>query len=202
MERELGIRAFEALLDDERVHHAVKTLLVEEYKPGTQLFSIFVEHSFAVASLALILGKSCAARLDFLREAAWLHDIGIKYTRAPGICCDGDEPYIRHGVIGRELCEAYRLPEHGLVCERHVGTGLTKLEIEAQGLPLPARDMLCESLEERLLSYADNFFSKSSPKRLELGVVRQRIARHGAASLARFEEFHQEFGAFVPLLSS
>ena len=199
---EFGIQAYDSLLKDDSVKRSVKLLLEAEYQPGSQLFSIFVEHSSAVASLAMVLGQSCGARLDFLREAAWLHDIGIKYTHAPGICCLGKDPYLRHGVIGRELCDKFELPEHGLVCERHVGTGLTKAEIEKQGLPLPARDMLCQTLEERLICYADNFFSKKGLSRLELGVVRQRIHRHGELSLERFEDFHQEFGAFLPLIST
>jgi len=43
-------------------------------------------------------------------ESAYLHDIGVCRTAAPDIGCNGSEPYIRHGVLGRELLEAEGLP--------------------------------------------------------------------------------------------
>ncbi len=151
-------------------------------------------HSADVASLSLEIGEKVGADLTFLEEAAWLHDIGIRYTHAPGILCQGEKPYLCHGVIGREICDLAGLPEHGMVCESHVGTGLTAAEVQATGYPMPVRDMLPRTLEERVICYADQFFSKSSSHRVPVDEVRRRVRRHGQPALDRFEVLHAEFG--------
>lgn len=171
----------------------VAALFEEHYPPGTPSREILWSHSAAVATLALELAEIYGARRDFVEEAAWLHDIGIRYTHAPGILCQGDPPYLCHGVIGREICEKAGFPEHGLVCETHVGTGLTADEVRATGYALPIRDMLPTSLEEKIICYADQFFSKSSPQRLSVEEVRRRVGHHGEASLRRFEALHAAF---------
>ena len=104
---------------------------------------------------------------------------------------------MRHGEIGSELCLQAGLPEHSEVCRRHVGTGLTAAEIEAGNLPLLPQDVLCRNLEEKVVCYADQFFSKSSPQPLSLEEVRRRVARHGQQPLRRFEEMHQLLGGFA-----
>lgn len=173
----------------------VAGIFQEHYPPGTPSREILWEHQAAVATLALeIAERFPQARKDFIEEASWLHDIGIRYTHAPGILCQGDLPYLCHGIVGREICEKAGLPEHGMVCETHVGTGLTAEEVAASGYPMPLRDMLPRSLEERIICYADQFFSKSTPHRLPVEEVRRRVARHGAAPLERFEVLQREFG--------
>lgn len=191
--------AFQELLESDSVRAEVKELLLREYEQRDALFEIFVSHSSAVTQASLAIAQSCGADMVFVREAAWLHDVGIKYTQAPGIHCFGEEHYLKHGIIGRALCEEVGLLKHGLVCERHVGTGLTALEIESQNLPLPRRDMLCESLEERLICYADQFFSKSTPQRLSVEEVSMRVKRHGAEPWLRFEDLHAEFAKHLSL---
>lgn len=175
----------------------VARIFEQHYPPDCPSRQILWDHSASVATLALEIGAAHRGRLDFIEEASWLHDIGIRYTHAPGILCHGDKPYLCHGVIGREICDLEGLPEHGLVCETHVGTGLTAAEVQATGYPMPVRDMLPRTLEERIICYADQFFSKSSPRRLDLDEVRRRVRRHGEAPLARFEELHAEFGAVL-----
>jgi uncharacterized protein len=173
----------------------VASLFEEHYPPGTPSREILWDHCAAVATLALEIGRRHGARLAFIEEAAWLHDIGIRYTHAPGILCQGDLPYLCHGVIGRDICDRAGLPEHGLVCETHVGTGLTAEEVRATGYPMPIRDMLPTTLEERIICYADQFFSKSASHRLTVDEVRARVGRFGAAPLERFEALHASFGA-------
>lgn len=195
-----ALSAYERLMDDRAVQAAVKEILLREYRPDTELFPIFVAHSHAVATRSLALAQGCGADVAFVWEAAWLHDIGIKYTHAPGIACYGEEHYLRHGVIGREICDRAGLPKHGLVCERHVGTGLTASEIAEQNLPLPQRDMLCQTLEERLICYADQFFSKSLTQPLTLGEVEKRVKRHGDGPWTRFCQMQAEFGHLLTQL--
>lgn len=145
--------------------------------------TILTVHSRLVADKAL----ECARRrglhvdLEFVEEAAMLHDIGIIRCDAPDIHCPGELPYICHGVVGRQILEAEGLPRHALVCERHTGAGLTVEDIVNQNLPLPHRDMTPQTLEEKLICYADKFYSKSGDLKAEksLDRVRRSMARHG-----------------------
>src|SRR5664279_4650174 len=123
-----------------------------------------VEYGKAVANKALEI----AARLShknpdcrFIEEAALLHDIGIFLTNFPKIGCFGPHPYISHGYLGRELLEKEGLSAHALVCERHVGVGLTIEDINDNLFPLPLRDMRPQSLEEKIICFADKFYSKN-----------------------------------------
>ena len=120
-----------------------------------------------------------------------LHDIGILFTDAPDIGCYGSRSYICHGYMGRELLEDEGLPGHALVCERHVCAGLSANDILKHGLPLPARDMLPLTLEEKIICYADKFFSKKTASRhfeKSLEEVRQGIEKYGLCQLQRFDE--------------
>lgn len=178
--------------------------IIEKYYPiDNDLRRLLLTHSRVVRDLALELGRRSGLDidLDFVSEAAMLHDIGIYMCDAPSIHCHGTEPYIRHGIIGAEMLRAEGLPRHALVCERHTGAGLTSQEIKAQGLPLPHHDFLPVSLEEKLICYADKFYSKSGDptERKTLERVRKGMQRFGADTMARFDAMHALFGS--PLAS-
>lgn len=168
------------------------------YDKSSRLREILTTHSRLVADKALL----CARRsgivmdLDFVEEAAMLHDIGIFKCNAPDICCIGELPYICHGIAGRNILEAEGLPHHALVCERHTGAGLTIDDIIRQNLPLPHRDMTPQSPEEMVICYADKFYSKSGDIRAEkpLEKVIKSMERHGSDSLHRFMALHELFG--------
>lgn len=170
----------------------IQAVFNKYYQPGTPLYNSVWSHSRLVADKALQLAQAhpeLEIDLDFVYEAAMIHDIGVFLTNAPSIYCTGDQPYICHGVLGAELMRADGYPRHALVCERHTGTGLTVADIIAQNLPLPHRDMCPVSLEEKLVCFADKFYSKSNPDREKpLDKVRKSVARYGEDSLRRFEE--------------
>lgn len=170
----------------------VQAVFNKYYQPGTPLYNSVWSHSRLVADKALQLAQAhpeLEVDRDFVYEAAMIHDIGVFLTDAPSIYCTGDQPYICHGVLGADLMRADGYPRHALVCERHTGTGLTVADIIAQNLPLPHRDMCPVSLEEKLVCFADKFYSKSNPDREKpLDKVRKSVARYGEDSLRRFEE--------------
>ena len=178
------------------------SIIQRYYTPGNDDYRVLVHHSRQVADLAVKLGqrlidKGQPVDLEFVEEAAMLHDIGMCRTDAPGIHCYGTEPYIRHGILGRQMLDAIGLFRHGRVCERHTGAGITAAEIVDQHLPIdPPRDLLPESVEEKLVCYADKFFSKSRldepPKTLER--VRKSLAKFGDDSVVRFDEMATLFG--------
>lgn len=173
-------------------------IIARYYKDNSRLREILVTHSRLVADKALrcVEARGLDVDREFVEEAAMLHDIGIFMCDAPDICCHGSLPYICHGVEGRRILEAEGLLRHALVCERHTGSGLTIADIEAQNLPLPHRDMTPRTTEERLICYADKFFSKSGDITREKSLERvvASMARHGRDTLDRFLSLHREFG--------
>lgn len=173
------------------------TLLHRFLDPHPGLFDLVFDHSRRVADKALALAAAnpgLGADVVLLEEAALLHDIGVFKTHAPAILCHGTLPYLCHGVEGRIILEAEGLPLHALVCERHIGTGLTVDEIVARNLPLPHRDMQPQSIEEVLICFADLFYSKSRPGvERSPETVRVDLMRYGAESLARFDAWCDRF---------
>lgn len=172
--------------------------IIDKYYPeGTRLREILITHSRQVADRALKI--ACAhPEMDidtaFVEEAAMLHDIGILRTDAPRIDCHGTEPYILHGRIGAEMLRAEGYPRHARVCERHTGAGITQREIEERNLPLPGQDFLPETTEEKLVCYADKFYSKSHLDRERtIPQAEKSIAKHGEDSLERFREMIRMF---------
>ena len=174
-------------------------ILAEYYPPGTRLARTLIDHSRRVAEKAL----KAAGRVKHLQpdmvliwEAALLHDIGVIHTKAGGIGCTGSQPYIRHGILGREMLESHGLMAHALVCERHVGTGITIDDIQQQQLPLPLRDMQPITIEEKLICYADKFFSKTDNEHEhDLDEVLTDLARFGRDKVDCFLNWHHQFGA-------
>lgn len=174
-----------------------REILYEHYPPNSPLTRTLLRHSEQVRDKALEAARKVVhlgPDLAFIADAAMLHDIGIYRTAAATLGCRGAAPYIRHGIIGRQILEEYGLCDHGLVCERHVGVGISLQEIRDRNLPLPLRDMLPASLEEIIICYADKFFSKSNggtPHRPEEIVA--QLQPFGHEQVDRFLEWHRLF---------
>ena len=179
--------------------HDVTKILKKYCTPATG--NILMAHGRMVAGKAL----EVCGHLDvdtetrsLVIEASYLHDIGVCRTDAPEIGCLGKEPYIRHGILGREMLESEGLVPHALIAERHTGVGLTVQDILNQKLPLPQREMVPHSLPERIICFADLFFSKN-PQKLEkeksVEKIRLGLARHGYEKVQIFEAWLAEFCA-------
>lgn len=173
-------------------------VIINKYYPeDNELRHILLVHSRAVVDKALaITDRHPELLLDrqFIEEAAMLHDIGIVRCNAPGIQCFCTEPYICHGRIGAEMLRAEGFPRHARVCERHTGAGITRSQIIAQKLPLPQQDFLPETMEEKVICYADKFFSKShldEEKTIEQAIA--SLSKFGEEGVARFREWVKMF---------
>lgn len=181
-------------------------ILAHYYAPHSAAFELLLRHSQDVANLALAIAKqkpSLPIDQKFLFEAAMLHDIGIFYTDCPEVHCYGREPYIKHGVMGADLLRQLALPYHARVAERHTASGLSHWEVTHQRLPLPLdRSYLPETLEEKLVCYADCFFSKTTPNEKKtpeaiLRKMQRKWEKYGFTGIAptvqRFQELHELF---------
>ena len=81
------------------------------------------------------------------------------------------------------------------ICERHTGTGITVQEVREQGLPIPERDYLPETPEEKLICLADKFFSKSGDmKDKPVSIVRRSLEKFGTDTVERFDALLRLFG--------
>lgn len=172
--------------------------IIDRYYPaGSPLRDIYMKHCRSVADLALEIAARCRLPLDpnEIEAAAMLHDIGIFMTDAPSIECHGREPYIRHGILGAELLRSIDAGEmYARVAELHTGSGLTAREICEQDLPLPRKDYLPETLLEKLICYADKFYSKSgSMKKKDPERVRASLAAKSQAAAQRFDSLRNLF---------
>jgi uncharacterized protein len=174
------------------------TAILERYiDPSSDLYKIVYKHSRSVADKALSINvdhPELGADPVFLEEAAMLHDLGVFLTNAPQIYCFGTYFYICHGYLGREILEKEGYPKHALVCERHIGTGLTLEEIIEKKMPLPHRDMSPVSIEEQIICFSDLFFSKSQPEgEKSVESVRRSLEKYGEKGLARFDNWCKMF---------
>lgn len=173
-------------------------LIIDKYyKKGTKLYNIYMSHVTDVTNKALSITHKhpeLAVDVNFIEEASMLHDIGIFKTHAPRIGCYGEYPYICHGYLGNELLTNEGYPKHALVCERHTGTGITLQMIIEKNLPLPHRDMVPVSMEEKIICFADKFYSKSHlGKEKSIKKIRRSLAKHGKQQVAIFDEWCELF---------
>lgn len=172
--------------------------IIDKYYPaGSRLRDIYMKHCRAVAEEALSIADRCHLSVDRdkVEAAAMLHDIGIFATYAPSIECRGDRPYICHGLIGREiLLKEGVAADIAEVAARHTGAGLTADDVRQQNLPLPPEDYCPRTELEKLICYADKFYSKSGDmKRKNFDDVRRSMARFGDDSLQRFDDMARMF---------
>ncbi len=172
----------------------------EFYPKNTPLFTLLTDHSRQVADKAMAIASGLphlSLDKEFIERAAMLHDIGIIKTHAPAIGCRGDKPYICHGVLGREMLDSLGLaPAFGLVAERHTGAGITLDNILAAGLPLPPREMVPLTDEEKIICCADKYFSKSPEKKdliMTPGKIIQELETIEPGHARRFSQWAAAF---------
>lgn len=174
------------------------TQLLAGYLEG-EPFKIVLEHSRHVAGFALQIAERLELAEEdrlFINEAALLHDIGVCQVHAPELGLHGKNPYIMHGVLGRAILEKEGYPLHGLVCERHTGVGLTCEDIVRQQLPLPHREMCPQSLPEKIICFADLFYSKRPGRlgeRKSVAHVRKKLLPFGKEKVAIFDTWLTQF---------
>lgn len=109
-----------------------------------------IDHVEKVTRKALKIGKKLKKKgfeidLELLEAGGYLHDVGRSITHD-----------VKHGMeSGRIVKESgFSEPVVNLV-ERHIGAGITAGEADKLGLP--KKDYIPETIEEKILAYADKF---------------------------------------------
>ncbi|MER5596442.1 HD domain-containing protein [Streptomyces sp. NPDC002265] len=171
--------------------------LHEKYAPGSDAFDLVFTHCEIVWSIAEKLIATAGRDLDadLVRAGCLLHDIGV-YRLIDETGRIDEANYLRHGLLGHEILAAEGFPEALCrFCSCHTGVGLTKHDVESQGLPLPVADYVAVTVEERLVMYADKFHSKSDPpKFLSADSYARYVARFGRDKVSAFARLRAEFG--------
>ncbi|MEM3555630.1 MAG: NUDIX domain-containing protein [Candidatus Micrarchaeia archaeon] len=119
-----------------------------------------IEHSKKVRRVALQVAKEVKRRgwgvdLKLVEEGALLHDVGRSLTHS-----------LEHGYLGGEILRKEGVGEEvARIAERHVLGGISREEAGRMGLP--ARDFIPETVEEKIVCYADKVCEKGKVERIE-----------------------------------
>lgn len=167
------------------------------YNKNEKTKDILLRHSFHVADKALKINLDRKLELDeqFIFEASLLHDIGIIRTNTPNLFCFGEKPYLWHGVLGAEMLKGTEFEKYSDICMRHFGVGLNQKEVIDLGIGNKAMEPI--TIEEKLIAYADNFFSKKYLEKIDEELSTDDIVlnlkRFGLDKLEKFWRFHVMF---------
>ena len=104
---------------------------------------------------------------------------------------------VEHGVIGGRLAREKGLPESlARIIERHVGAGIT--EEEAKKIGLPSGNYVPETLEEKIVSYADKIIEGDRQIDIELTV--EKFARELGVDHPALDRLKALHGEIVDLI--
>jgi len=153
-----------------------------------------ISHIEKVTEKALEIGKKLKKKgykvdLNLLETGSYLHDIGRSVTFGVGHA-------VESGRIAREL--GFSEPVIRLV-ERHVGAGITTEEAEKLGLP--RRNFLPQTIEEKILTYADKFLESSFVfKTIDGEQIVERIDLKYDSIEPTLDRFRKIFGPESPVV--
>jgi len=150
-----------------------------------------IAHCKVVTALALQIAKACEKKglkvdIKLVEVGALLHDIGRSKTHE-----------VDHVIIGAEIARSFNLPESVVsIIERHAGGGIT-LE-EAKKLGWPIKSYVPNTLEEKIVTYADKLIE--GRRRVPVNRTVKKLSRElgkNHSSVLRVKKLHEEFSSFM-----
>ncbi|MBW2963553.1 HDIG domain-containing protein [Candidatus Woesearchaeota archaeon] len=164
--------------------------LLKKHAPSNSVFQKVYQHCKMVQKIALSLAQEIQKNghlvdLEFIKIASLLHDLG-RFQAPPK-----SEKSLQHGIIGAKILRKLGLPRYALLCERHLGAGITKEEIIKYKLPLPKKDLIPKTIEEKIITYADDLVGD---RILTVSEVVQRFKKEikNPEALKRMVRLHNE----------
>ncbi len=118
-----------------------------------EFFEIILSHVLAVEKLSLFIAEQIKDDIDLeiISRGALLHDIARALYKL------GDINSINHGVKGYEILLKEGIDEKiAMIARNHVGVGITEEDIKKQKLPMKLDNYVPITIEEIIVSYADN----------------------------------------------
>ena len=150
-----------------------------------------IAHCKAVSTLAVQIAKACEKKglnvdIKLVQVGALLHDIGRSKTHG-----------VDHVVVGAEIARSLSLPESVVsIIERHVGGGITI--DEAKRLGWPVKSYLPQTLEEKIVTYADKLIEGLRRVRIERTIKKlSRELDEAHPSIKRVKKLHEEFSSLI-----
>lgn len=141
-----------------------------------------IEHSKGVSRKAVqIAGNFEDADIELVRIGGLLHDIGRSKTNS-----------IEHAVIGAKIVSDLGYSKEIVnIVERHIGTGLSKEDAKELGLPI--KDYTPQTLEEKIVSHADNLFNGADEVDVDFTIEKwKRKLGENHPSIEKIKEIHEE----------
>ncbi len=142
-----------------------------------------IRHCKAVAELAARIAKKMegqGVKIDeeLVQAGALLHDLGRSKSHG-----------IDHAIVGAGLARELGLdPKVAMIIERHIGAGIPAGE--AVKLGLPEKDYIPETIEEKIVTHADNMCNF---KRHKVDVSIEKLEKKGQMGAAdRMRKLHKE----------
>lgn len=150
-----------------------------------------MEHCKIVTHVALEIAAACQLKgikvnRELIEVGALLHDIGRSKTHN-----------IDHAVVGVDIARSLGLPVPVLrIIERHIGAGITASEAKALGLP--PKDYRPQTLEEKIVAYADKLVEGNRKVGITTAIHRlseELGSKHPAVK--RLTKLHHEFTSLL-----
>jgi uncharacterized protein (TIGR00295 family) len=148
-----------------------------------------ISHCIAVADLSMetaskLQRKGLKINTELIEAGALLHDLGRSKNHT-----------VDHAVIGAQIAQSIGLPEPVIkIIKRHVGAGITAEEAQMLGWP---KDIYTpQTLEEKVVSYADKLIDQS--KRIPIETEIKRLQKENKTEAAeRVRRLHEEITSLL-----
>jgi uncharacterized protein len=148
-----------------------------------------ISHCLAVADFALETARNLQRRglkvdLALVEAGAVLHDIGRSKTHS-----------VDHAPAGAQIAQTLNLPQQVIdIIKRHVGAGITPDEAERLGWPKD--NYVPQTLEEKIVCYADKRIDHNQAVPIEAEI--ERLQEAGLAEAAeRVRRLHVEITSLL-----
>ncbi|PIN68733.1 phosphohydrolase [Candidatus Woesearchaeota archaeon CG11_big_fil_rev_8_21_14_0_20_43_8] len=169
--------------------------LLKKHSTDDKSFNGVLRHSLAVCDVAVGLGQDSLDHgffvdIGFIETASILHDIG-RFQ-----CPPGTKGSVMHGIRGAAILREENLPEHALVAERHLGAGITVEDIDNNNLPIPRKEYIPKTAEEKIITYADKIVSDDRIITIDEAIERFR-KEIGESCASRMIDLHNEIMGFI-----
>ncbi|MBC7081198.1 MAG: HDIG domain-containing protein [Thermoplasmatales archaeon] len=148
-----------------------------------------IEHCKKVRDLAIKIAEKIAENginldMEAIEAGAILHDVGRAKRND-----------LMHVVEGVKIAKKYGLPKKVVaIIERHVGSGID--EEDAERLGLPKKDYIPKSIEEEIVSHADNLTSNGY-RNIEEAI--NEFKKFGDKQVKKLIETHEKLSKFAGL---
>lgn len=177
-------------MNDKRISEEDAISLLKKYSKSQKDFNIILKHSKKVQEVSLRFANYFLKNnlknkedvdLELIRIGSLLHDIGRLQSK--------EEP-IRHGIVGYEiLINETKDKELANISRVHIGSGITKLDVVLYNLNLEKKDYLPKTIEEKIITYADNLIDLDKEKDFDY-VLKRYINELGFFNIGRSVKLH------------